>query len=112
MWINITKRRNSFSLFSNSNAMCIEYIRFMNFIRKFVYYSNLSTQLYAVMTGPKMDLRACEWHVKKIDINTLIPNAPHEAITLILECLKWDPVKRPTAKKLVQNDFFKDLRLK
>lgn len=36
-------------------------------------------------------------------LKTLIPNASHEAITLMRDMLQWDPKKRPTAVQVVKD---------
>ncbi|KAL4464452.1 hypothetical protein ABPG72_011740 [Tetrahymena utriculariae] len=42
-----------------------------------------------------------------IPLNQVITDCPYEAVSLIAECLKWDPQKRPTASKILQHPYFK-----
>ena len=39
-------------------------------------------------------------------MESIIPNAGHDAIDLILKMLQWDPQKRPTAAQCLQHPFF------
>ncbi|XP_029799479.1 serine/threonine-protein kinase MAK isoform X1 [Suricata suricatta] len=41
-----------------------------------------------------------------INLKTLIPNASHEAIQLMMEMLNWDPKKRPTASQALKHPYF------
>lgn len=41
-------------------------------------------------------------------LNTIIPNAPEEAIDLMEKMMQYDPQKRPTASQCLEHPYFKD----
>ena len=41
-------------------------------------------------------------------LSTIIPNAPEAAIDLMMKMMQFDPQKRPTAKQLLQHEYFND----
>ena len=43
-----------------------------------------------------------------ISLDTIIPDASKEAISMLNDMLNWDPNSRPTAQKLLQHPFFQN----
>ncbi|KRX04038.1 SMAD/FHA domain [Pseudocohnilembus persalinus] len=47
---------------------------------------------------------------QKVDLQSIIPNAPPEAIDLIEQCLKFNPKSRITTEQGLEHRFFRDMR--
>uniref|UniRef100_A0A3Q0KVA8 non-specific serine/threonine protein kinase n=1 Tax=Schistosoma mansoni TaxID=6183 RepID=A0A3Q0KVA8_SCHMA len=45
-----------------------------------------------------------------VPLHTLIPNANHEGIQLILDLISWNPKHRPTAREALKRPYFKTIR--
>jgi serine/threonine protein kinase len=47
-------------------------------------------------------------HLRKTEIETLVPGANAEAVKLMESCLRWNPKSRPTTTQILEMPFFKD----
>ncbi|VDO84188.1 unnamed protein product [Schistosoma mattheei] len=45
-----------------------------------------------------------------VPLHTLIPNANHEGIQLILDLISWNPKHRPTAREALKRPYFKTIQ--
>jgi len=41
----------------------------------------------------------------EINLKTVIPNCPSDALDFIYQCLKWDPTKRISTSKMLNHEF-------
>jgi serine/threonine protein kinase len=41
----------------------------------------------------------------EIQLSTVIPECPKDALDFIAECIRWDPTKRATASQLLNHSF-------